>query len=202
MSIFNINKFPVIIIANRRTGSTALANKIAKIYNITNFADGAYIEPHKRPKFLKHLWRDLYIQKINNVVVKVIADQLDKAYLYQYITDMDSFKIKLLRRNKVDQIASCYIASKRDLWHQKKNHIVDDSEILINSDEVKKCITRILRVDNEIAKLCYNFDLELYYEDLFFDDYDISDVKSTVPKNINDIKEAVRNMLQIGNNNV
>ena len=145
--------------------------------------------------------RSIY-SKNNNVVVKVIADQLDKAYLYQYITDMDSFKIKLLRRNKVDQIASCYIASKRDLWHQKKNHIVDDSEILINSDEVKKCITRILRVDNEIAKLCYNFDLELYYEDLFFDDYDISDVKSTVPKNINDIKEAVRNMLQIGNNNV
>lgn len=202
MDIYNINKFPIVIIANSRTGSTALANKIAKIYNITNFSDGAYIEPHKHKRHVKQLWKDFVLHNNKKIVVKMIAYQIGQAYMYEQILNADSFKIKLLRRNKVDEITSAYIAKERGLYHQKKDDVIDNSDIPINEERIALAIDRVMKVEKIIDELDYVFDLELYYEDLTFDDYDISDVKSTVPKNINDIKEAVRNMLQIGNNNV
>jgi len=193
MDEIKIDKFPVFIVANYRTGSTALAKKIGKMYDIRSF-----VEPHLNNPNILH--KTFVNKNTRDIVVKIIANQIEEDFLYYHLlhNEENCFRIKLLRKDKIDQIASYYVAQQRGIWYQSKYeyNILTDYKVEIKIKQIKNAISKILEVDEIIKNLDSKFDLEMYYEDLILDDYDIPVIKGIPPNNMDEIKDIIQEIIK------
>jgi hypothetical protein len=181
----NVEKRPIVIVANFRTKSTALGSYIQNKYNITRFSEP--INSHRSALTFSEFMDD---GSNTNFVLKFIADQMDDCKYYREILAGDCYKIRLLRRNVPEQIASYYIASKTQTFFQK-----------VNEDEIPSCYIKIVRshllramntILNNNALLeesNIQFDETIYSEDLPFLE-DTIYVESTKPTNYQAIYDA------------
>jgi len=118
-----------------------------------------------------------------------MPDQIDFFKPYSQLLESSSFKIKLQRKNKIEQIASYYIATLRDKWWTTNNDQDNSYFIPIKLELLQECARKILYVDNLLNN--YNeADLTLWYEDLdYFDDIDRK--QSAKPNNMNRLLDVI-----------
>lgn len=154
-------KKPIVIVANYRTGSTTYSNVIANQYNLVNFP-----EPHYQPEHFKQL-STMVLESKSNFVLKIMPDQIKKNLIYQQVLDLDCYKIKLTRENKVEQIVSHYIARLTNKWNSSNPATRGQVyHIPIMKVELTKVIEYILEMDQHLDRLSINFDQELTYESI------------------------------------
>lgn len=151
----NVTKFPVVIFASPRTGSTALGHHIHNQYPELKY----FIEPNFSNTEMEDYLE--YSKSNNNYIVKLMASF--NIYYPRTILSNDVFKIKISRRNVVEQIASFYVARQKDIWDYNQVNYNDSKDIVIELSEVRKCIFMVMDERNILDRI--TTDIELFYED-------------------------------------
>lgn len=192
--MIEITKLPIIIYSNYRTGSTALSNTLARTKNnLINF-----IEPHANPQPIRPYSQliDFVKNKESNFIVKFMPDQVPLNPVYQTLLDEDNFKIRLMRRNKVNQIASHYIAEQTRQFSIPLGNVVDDYSVNIDIPQILISMDILGNNDKILIESTLQFDLNLYYEDLQFDSSYTLSIPTKQPKNYNEICDTIRLLLE------
>jgi hypothetical protein len=188
-----ITRFPILVLANYRTGSSTLAYNLSKEYNLYFFPEPLRVtEENDRP--MGRLAKRIRNGK-NNFIIKFMPDQMNDCQRYVDIYNSDCYKIKLQRRDKIAQIASYYVSYVSGIWHS--NNPAERRERFstpIYMDDIDFSIDLILDNEKIFATLDAKFDQELYYEDLNLE----SDkwVKLNAPANYNEICSDIKHRLQ------
>jgi len=192
-----VNRFPIVLLANYRTGGSALAIHLAQKYNIKYFSEPFQnIRVHIFDQHKKDYVSLILRENTSNFLVKFAPIQISELNNYEKMMNCSSFKIRLNRKNKVDQIVSLYIAEQRDKFFKLKQESSEKYSIPIHMDELCLVATVILRNDFLLRTLPYTYDLDLTYEDLGFIE-NTDHVLSDQPENIEEIREEVRRTLQL-----
>lgn len=170
--MYNVTKLPVVILSSPRTGSTILAHDIKEELEKQGKSVNVYNEPmgsHEQQDFLDSIGKENYILKVH-------AHDLHKypQTVIDMITNHDCFLVRIRRRNVEDQILSCYIAMKRNVWgfysnqtgtEQIANREAEEIEIEI-SQIIRWAISFIVQSNKALDNFEATFDLDLVYEDL------------------------------------
>jgi hypothetical protein len=198
--MLNVTVFPIIIISSPRTGSTPLAYELKNRYNIELFNEplnktvGGQYKTEEQSKFLS------FIQD-NNYILKLHINDLHNypSNILNIIENHQCTLIRIRRRDIVSQIASLYIETKRDVWgyfkefnSSEKIAQFTNTDIPITIDLVK-CIKKVSSINEQLNNSKYDFDSDVWYEDLTF--IDQSFITTPKPKNYNLIQEKIRNLL-------
>lgn len=186
--MIEVTKFPVLIVANYRTGSTALCEYLAAKYNLKGFPESHY-EPEKF---------DILLSMIEsgqtNFIVKFMPEQLAEYKVYQDLLASDCFKIKLSREDKLGQIVSYYIAYETQRWHESANTRPANYTVPINDYDVNGAIERITNNDRLMEELSVKFDEIISYESLGFIE-GTEQIKTTLPLNFRFLKQTISGYL-------
>jgi len=188
-----ITRFPILVLANYRTGSSTLAYNLSKEYNLYFFPEPLRVtEENDRP--MSRLAKRIRNGK-NNFIIKFMPDQMNDCHRYVDIYNSDCYKIKLQRRDKIAQIASHYVSCVSGIWHS--NNPAERGERFsppIHINDIDFSIDLILDNEKIFATLDAKFDQELYYEDLNLE----SDkwVKLNAPDNYDEICSDIKHRLQ------
>jgi hypothetical protein len=178
------DKLPIVIIANYRTGSSALASSFSRNLKLLPFQ-----EPHYRPDYMLSFKQCLSDGK-KSFVLKAIAEQLDTIEEYKSVFDSNCFKIKLYRENKIEQIVSYYIATMTDTW----GHYIDTPKQLYfvpYDDKIAKyAVDRILLNDRILDNLDVEFDITTTYEQLGLIE-NTKLIKTMQPTNLRKIRQFI-----------
>lgn len=181
--IENIITFPIVVIANYRTGSSNFVLSLAKKYKLIGFN-----EPHTRNKKKAEILEVMICRNMMNFAVKFMPEQLVNRHhdVYQKVMSLEnSFKIKLTRRDITSQVLSYYIAKMSHRFEERSNDKVTSYHVELNEDVLDYSIERIM-INNELfTNLDINFDKEIHYEDLVFVDSEF--VKTTPPLNYDEV---------------
>lgn len=180
--MFDISKFPIVIISNYRTGSSALTEWIGQQYDIPSI-----IEPIQWPDKMSALTSMI---RNNNLqfCCKFHIDQIHAGDVHSQLLTMDSYKIKITRNDLVAQITSYYIATIRKVWKQETLE-VPNYVLPVNTQLIDQ-LTRVIIDNNERLNSCdIDFDLEIKHEDL---DFVLPNrFKTTLPTNIDHITNEI-----------
>jgi len=153
-----IKNKPIVILANYRTGSSVLAKKIALEHNIPCFPEPT-ITKERKEDFLKHY------STTKEYVVKFMPDQIDTFAPYKELIDSNCYKIKIIRKNTAEQIASYYIAKIRDKWWTTEEESETNYFVPIDKEILNQSVEQILAVNQMLASYT-EVDEEIVYEDL------------------------------------
>jgi hypothetical protein len=184
-----MNKRPVVIIASTRSGSSAFAWYFGRIHGLK-----IWTEPNNSVGEFEAFKRWLATEK-TDYVLKIIAHQLVNNEVYKTILEDDCYKIKLTRSNKIEQIASHYIAHSTWIWNSPDQYArgvaytVDIDAALVNST-----IKDIINNDRIFDNLDIKFDETHTYEELIntvnLDSTGM--VKIMPPTNYNEIRAVIK----------
>jgi len=191
MIIVEPSRWPVIIVANYRTKSTALLNSIGHMYKVKKYGEpGAPHLPDRKKKFLNHFYSG-----DKNYVVKTMADQLKNLHELMTLLQSDCFKIKLTRKDILEQIVSHYISSMTKTWVQ---HIPtrDSYTVGIDYELINKSINYILYNNKELENIKIQFDIITTFEELGDNIPCTRIYKTTRPKNYNLIKKIIERVYE------
>ena len=192
---FQINRFPVIILANFRTGSSPLAIHLARKYNLECYSEPFHNE--NIAKYDEHKMKFIHrcMNSTNtNYIVKFMPSQISDLNNYDLLMNGDGFKIRLNRKNKFDQIVSLYIAEKRNKYFKLKNENQIKYYLEIDKKALIESTNSILRNDFLLERLPYKYNMDLSYEDLGFIE-NTDHVLSDLPDNIEELQQEVRKIL-------
>ena len=175
-----IQKFPILIVATPRTGSTSLLHHISSKYNIYNIFN--------EPNIQTTHWISVLTSFMNRKIPFVVKLMSKHVPMVENIENY--YIIKLSRKNHIEQCVSMYIARKLNIWErtsEEKNefYIEIDTELIIDS------IREIKIAKKDFDNLPINADLSLFYEDLEFSGSNI--IKNPLPSNIFHIRQTVIN---------
>jgi LPS sulfotransferase NodH len=181
--MLNIPRWPVVIVGSPRTGSNVLTDTIAKQYGAKYF-----FEPGKNAERLAEFVE--YSQgQDRRYVVKIFMAQTLGTDVYRDIFAQDYYRIKLSRRNELDQVLSFYIALMTNVWDEtartSPKYIVP-----INPERIQYSIDQVQLNNRMLAELDIEYDLELIYEDLGIVD-NTEFVKVVPPVNYDRVRLAV-----------
>ena len=159
-----ITKTPILILASPRTGSTVLGEYIKTLCN-KNLR--YFIEPeYEGPRAVKEF--ESFCKQSKEFIIKCHLVNLSKydTSVSSYLLE-NSFKIRIKRKNFVKQVASLYIAHKRNLkWHYSTHELGLVYLIPIDTLHIQKCIHYIANANEILDNAPYVFDMDLIYEDL------------------------------------
>lgn len=153
---------PLIIISTPRSGSSMLLNHLCDTHNISK----RFNEPqfHNRMEEFEN-----YTQNNTNYAIKVHARDLLRFYQPQTIdlilNTTKAYRVRIRRKNVVEQIASFYTAKINNIW----SYSVDDIEvedIIINTGRIKHEVGAIKSFNEALDNIKTTFDLDVFYEDL------------------------------------
>lgn len=151
---------PIVIVANTRTGSSAYSEYLSTSNNITNWQ-----EPSLNPNTFEQFKN--YAKEHKDYVLKIITYQIPNNSLYQSILADKSYKIKLTRQNKVDQIVSHYIADYTAIWNSNNKFARGPKySVKIDRELINKAMNTVIKNDSIFDTLNVKFDEELIYEDI------------------------------------
>jgi len=194
----NITKYPVVIFASPRTGSNAIG------HHITNSNPGTLYYSEPAPDFQL---AQFIAQSKNKHVLKIIVDHIPTypATLTEYIFSDQNFKIKLRRKDIIEQIASYYIALIRNVWvywGENRNNLSQFEKsitefqtsdlIMLDEEKINICIKHILE-SNKIAESIIA-DLELCYEDII--QFNSKTKPTPRPANYQDLVNIITKLLK------
>ena len=187
-----ISRLPVIILSSKRTGSTFLTYQVCESLKNDYNNLHEFIEPgiSQIEKLLE------VIDNKENFVLKVHAYDLITVYppkIKNIIDTHNCFLIRIRRRNTIDQIASHYIASERNIWGYNNDTLYDNTVKKIDINRIKRSIKFISTYNQIIDNFPVTFDLDLYYEDLPI--IDGKSIKTPNPENYDEIWKIISCML-------
>lgn len=189
--MLSVDKFPVVIVANYRTGSSALISHITEKYDLFRFD-----EPHNDEVHIKKL-NEIISDGVIGYTVKFIADQIAVIDTYKQLLLMPGYKIKLTRNNKINQIASYYIAMMTNRWRAYSyNPNFVDYEVPISDEWISFCIEKITNVDSILESLDVDFDETLTYEELGYIENKAEFALTVQPRNFDEIKAEIEKRYQ------
>lgn len=205
----DFNKFPIVIMGIApRCGSTPYTHLVQQLLNIPAFHEPWNVRLYRSNKIynevsfnenpLTHV--ESYIEYINckvrtnKYIVKFWVTDLE--YRSPYNEDVKTgYKILLLRRNIVDQIASRYVAECRKKWVTLKDE--KESEYSVNIDRVN--ISIFIQLTTRTSPLVESagfFDKIVYYEDIDFSKLKNYQLKLTKqPVNLQELKNEINQQL-------
>jgi hypothetical protein len=187
--MIDIPRWPVVIYANYRTGSSALGYSLADHYKCKFYDDPIYRKP-VFDEFIEH-----YHSGNTQYVIKFMGDHVLEDDLYNNLLAMDAFKIRLYRENKIEQIASYYVSAVTKRWRTTVEDNVEDYNLPLDIPMLKESIRRITYNDQLLDESTANFDLTCYYESFgFLNDIHLALTKQ--PLNINTIHSLTRSLLK------
>ena len=186
----NVEKRPIVIIANYRTSSSVLS-----VYLANNYGGLArFSEPMQwRKNYLR--FSEFIDSNNTNYVLKIIADQMDDCKYYREILARDCYKIRLMKRDVPGQIASYHVAHKTRKWTQLIDEERNPSSIRIVRSRLLRAMNTILHNNALLEESNIQFDETIYAEDL----PSLEDSKykvSTKPKNYGAIYAAARELYE------
>ena len=202
MKSIQINKWPVIIVANYRTGSTVYATHLAKHYNVTLFLEPWHQKRNRGPHWGPHvngLKKDFYNHyhsNDNRYILKFMPDQINKFTPYDKLLKSNCYKIKLYRESDIDSVVSKYVASMKEKWWTSSDESVQKYTLDIDNDMILSAISNITQNNFWLNELNVDYDEVITYESLGIittTEY----VKTYMPDNIADIRNRV---IEIYNN--
>ena len=188
-----ISRLPVIILSSKRTGSTFLTYQVCELLKNDYNNLHEFIEPAESNQMEKLLE---VIDYHENYVLKVHAYDLITVYppkIKNIIDTHNCFLIRIRRRNTIDQIASHYIASERNIWGYNNDTLYDKTVKKIDINRIKRSIRFISTYNQIIDNFPVPFDLDLYYEDLPI--IDGKSIKTPNPENYDEIWKMISCML-------
>jgi hypothetical protein len=178
--MIKINRFPVIIFSSPRTGGTAFGHHLAKnnpgikFFN-ENISD--FIE---------------YSNKNKNCIIKVIGRSLSNYpnSFINYAFSKHTLKIKIQRKSLLDQIASFYVARKRQWWeyYNKTPEKIFERDIISIDEKLIDSSIHEIKADNLIISKI-DTDFEFFYEDI--PNFDSPTIITPHPINYDEIKQAI-----------
>jgi len=181
-----VDKFPVVIIGPPRSGSNVVCRQIATDLNLPWFNDITYVDKSEFVKFSE------FIQTTDQYVVKFHAmDLLDYPnILIDKINNNQSYNIKIVRKNKVEQLASVYLSEIRKTYTYDRLNLdmYADEIIKIEKMRLARCLNRMHKNYLELENLKVSFDKVVIYEDYI---YDSGSVMTPKPKNYNDLLNLI-----------
>ena len=183
-----ISKFPIVIVASPRTGSSAYCRYLSSVYNM----DG-WIEPADDAiKFAK--FKNYLNDTGSNYVLKIMAQHIETNPTYQSILSNDCYKIKLTRENKLEQIVSHYVGWTTKIWNSDDKFARGEKYIVeIDKQEINNIILDHIRYEKSFDQLDIKFDEEHTYEELLTTvDLNKSTIAKIVPPtNYNLLKRVI-----------
>ena len=187
------------ILANVRTGSTALGYQLQQQYESLNVK--YFPEPFGDPSdYTIDRSADIqqFVQAFNSnnpyYIVKFMPWQMQGIKEYQALYNGDCFKIKITRESEFNQIVSFYIGQMTGIFSQD-NKLRDQYSVDINPYVIKKII-RFIKDNNTFLKYCSpTFDAECTYERLNLNDQSKT-YKTTQPLNITEVEQAIKEIYE------
>jgi LPS sulfotransferase NodH len=195
--VITIPKWPVVIFASPRTGSTVLGEYLSNIHNTLY-----YNEPNLHPEEMKKFLNNFTLE--NNFVLKIMAEMIRNrqypAYIMEKMLSNNCFKIKLTRKNVVEQIASFYTCRNRKIWGYDENNYKNwnNTNIDIDYPEIKYSI-RWVTYQNKLLDHIVA-DISLSYEDL--PTMESRSKKTPRPANYNELIDIISNFNTTIDNNI
>ena len=169
-----------------RTGSTTLAYAIQKQLGGSKIR--LFNEPFENNITSNSEYVDLmdnYVEYINPYIVKTHTGDFYKKYSLPVIRNIYQnryFLIRIRRKNVCQQMASCYIEFHRKIWGYYVGQYNKPPDIIpVDKKMIDKTINFILMFNYLSDVAPWNFDLDLWYEDLDLP----NDVLMQTPKPIN-----------------
>jgi hypothetical protein len=152
-------KFPIIIVASPRTGSTVLAKYLKSKYDNLTLFDEPY-QQYKNEFLNFSKTRSDYILKFHPGL-----DEYPKELF------ADATLIRISRKNLIEQISSWYVAQMRGFYSYDKLDILKleefaNTSVVIDINILKKAVRTQKQYNNALTDLNLNYDYDLYYEDL------------------------------------
>jgi hypothetical protein len=109
------------------------------------------------------------VKSNTNYAIKVHARHLLQVYEPQIIdlllNSTNAYRVKIRRKNIIEQIASFYTAKINNIWMYSDDNI-EVEDILIDIDRIKHAIEAINRFNKDLDNIKTTFDLDVFYEDL------------------------------------
>ena len=197
----DIKLFPIIIYASPRTGCSVVGDVLSEKYPQLRYFNEPFAQNNN--DFIQYATvNSLYIVK--TMSYDVFEKNLFQQCPYKIVDDFQNkgFKIRVRRRNLVEQITSNYIAATRNMWiyniYTLKEFGLEGQyrrEILpIDLRKIRQSITAIKMRNQSIDNIPVKIDLDLWFEDLDGIDSETV-VKTPQPANYNDIKKAIEENL-------
>lgn len=199
-----INILPVIILSAHRTGSSVLSQNITNQLNEAGRTVTYFSEPltsYNRDEFLQAIGNKAYsdyVLKLHAVDLPLYPNKVKNIIKAHKCT-----LVRIRRKNIVDQITSLYISNYYKRWHYDSTNNPSRDAIPINEEILLTAINWIRRDNPSVNEFDAFFDLDLWYEDLDFDNvyldltHQVTMVKAPRPSNYIDIQDAVKTRLFI-----
>lgn len=186
---------PIVIFSTPRTGSTVLGEYVKSLCNDPDLV--YFLEPDYRGFAGIEEFED-HCKQSKNFIVKLHYMHLYRygRTMANYLTMSDQvYRIRIRRRDVVQQIASFYIAlARQNKWHFKHEDQPDHAAIIVDPAKLNQAKWHILHSNKELDTTSVKFNMDLFYEDL----PKIEDPKyrpTPEPANYIEVLQAVRDIL-------
>lgn len=189
--MIDIPKWPVLILASPRSGSTALGNKISDISPDVKFICEPTYPLDKMAHKLKNI--STFYKTNPKYVIKIIVFDISKYpdEMFNYWNSDQCFKIKIKRDDFIARVASQYIARIRRKWHFDKSTFFEQDYVHIDEAEIIDVIRGLQNSDKLLDT--FQTDITVRYEDLNLDN--TISRESVKPINYHDILDSVASIL-------
>ena len=189
-------RLPIVVIGTGpRCGSTPYVELLSQQLNLP-----AFYEPWCDRVCTDLSYLQIYNQYLefkrqsNKYIIKFWLADLEHRSPYQsYIKN--GYKILLMRRDIVSQIASWYIAEYRDKYHTLKEDQDLSYTVAIEPKDISISI-RYLTRSLFLAEHCNIFDARIYYEDIDFSSLKSPYKKTIQPSNFAELKQEIEKQLK------
>lgn len=191
MILSNVSKFPVVVIAPPRSGSSVICAQIGIDLNIKHFSDITYAVDQKEiEKFLE------FIQSTDQYVMKFHSFDMYKypSWLVDKILNGETYNVKVTRNNLLLHVASAYVAQMRQLYHYDSVDVSNyNGPMLIKMRAIEQSISRIKKAVEELDSLPVPFDTVIEYSDYVYDGDACA--RTPLPSNYNAILKVIESVL-------
>ena len=190
-------RLPIVVIGTGpRCGSTPYVELLSQQLGLPAFYepwchriysnDSSYLRSYNQ--YIEHK------KHSNRYIVKFWITDLEQRSPYQDEV-MNGYKILLMRRDIVGQIASWYIADSLDKFHTLAQEEERTYIVPINSKDISEKI-RVLTRAVFLAEQCSSFNTRLYYEDIDFSALKSPYKKTIQPSNLAELRQEIEKQLK------
>ena len=190
-------RLPIVVIGTGpRCGSTPYVELLSQQLGLPAFYepwchriysnDSSYLRSYNQ--YIEHK------KHSNRYIVKFWITDLEQRSPYQDEV-MNGYKILLMRRDIVGQIASWYIADYLDKFHTPKEEKEIQYTVEIKPKDISISI-RFLTRSLFLVNYCNIFDSRLYYEDLDFSALKSPYKKTIQPSNLAELRQEIEKQLK------
>lgn len=166
--MFVFNKFPILILSTPRTGSSAFGSYIQDCHNnLTYFNEPDFFGQERMIRF------ENIINQTTNYILKTHIFSINNYRNSNFLCySNDVYRIRIRRKDFLNQVVSFYIAKKRNEWLFRSEAEINANKndvIPIDMDYAKASIRFLKNANDLLENTDIRFDLDIFYEDLMLD---------------------------------